>query len=320
MAINFSDITVVVQGPVQSYQERAQETGITHKCLQSIREYLPGAKIILSTWEGQDCSGLEPDLLLLNQDPGGNIVAYDAAGKPQKLNFNRQIVSSAEGLKRVETRYAVKLRSDNFLTGKGFVAAQGKYPVRKAADSYFQERVVVNTSYFRRYAEGQRVVRHPSDFFHFGLKEDLLKIWDLPLFADLEYDPSRSGQAQYHGAPLTCPHAEQIYCDIWLRRLDPAWPKLEHRHHFDAAMDEQWDRFMASNLLVLEPEQIGLGLIKRFIPKSKRPNEMSHLDWQLLYQHYCDPKFPASKLALFSTLGWRRMLKMPFSYLKFRLG
>lgn len=130
MTIKFSDITVVVQGPVQAYQGRDQQAGITQVCLDSIRTHLPGARIILSTWEGQNCTGLAPDLLLQHPDPGANVVAYNAQGEAQKLNFNRQIVSTCEGLKRVETPYAVKLRSDNYLTGHGFVTALEQFPAR----------------------------------------------------------------------------------------------------------------------------------------------------------------------------------------------
>ncbi|MFQ6372858.1 WavE lipopolysaccharide synthesis family protein [Shewanella sp. YIC-542] len=320
MCIKFKDITVVVQGPVQAYQGRSQAEGITHQCLESIRTHLPGARIILSTWEGQDCSGLTPDLLLLNQDPGGTVVAFDAAGKPQKLNFNRQIISSSEGLKQVKTRYAVKLRSDNFLTGNGFVKALSQFPARNAQDRIFLEPVVVNTSYFRCYAEGQRVVMHPSDFFHFGRTQDLLRIWDLPLFSDRVYNPKQAGQAQYHGAPLSCPHAEQIYCSRWLPLLDERFPPLVHRHQNSPELQTLWERFMASNLRVMEPEQLGLGLIDRFIPKHKRPNEMSHLDWLLLYRRYCDPNYPVSALTQFTHIGWQRMLKMPLRRLKFRLA
>ena len=317
--MRFEDISVVIQGPVQSYQGRAQEEGITHKCIASIRKFLPGATVILSTWEGQDCTGLEPDLLLLNQDPGGTIVSYRKDGEPFRLNFNRQLVSSASGLRAVKTPYAVKIRSDNYLTGNDFVSAQRAFPERNGKDILFTERVVVNTSYFRKYADGKRLVMLPSDFFHFGRTEDLLKIWDIPLFQDLEYDPTKAGHSQYYGAPMTAPHAEQMYCNAWLGLLDPKAPRLKYRHHATPKMLEYWDHFIASNFVVLEPSQIGLGLIERFIPKKKRPNEISHLDWALLYKRYCDPEYQASELKLFTTLGWRRMVKLPFSYLKFML-
>lgn len=316
--IRFEDISVVIQGPVQASTTRAQEPGITQKCIESVRKHLPGATIIISTWEGQNYQGLEPDLLLLNQDPGGTITSFSREGKPGALNFNRQLLSTSAGLKQVKTPYAIKLRSDNFLTGNHFVDYQQQFTHRNPADSVFSERVIVCTSYFRRFADGQEVVMHPSDFFHFGRTEDLLKIWGITPFADLQYDTSKTGKLQYRGAPKTAPHAEQIYCNAWLRELNPNIPYLEHRHHATQAMIAWWQRFMASNLVILEPQQLGLGLIKRFIPKSKRPNEMSYLDWLLLYKQYCDPNTQASRLELFRTLGWRRLVKLPLSRLKFK--
>lgn len=312
----FSDITVVVQGPVHNYQGRSQEFGITHQCLNSIRRHLPGAQIILSSWEGQDFSGLDADIVLFNRDPGTNITGYDSQGNPIKGNFNRQIVSSSEGLKRASTRYAVKIRSDNYLTGSGFVNAPSNYSKRCESDCLFMERVVVNTTYFRRYAQGRKVVRHPSDFFHFGRREDLLKIWDLPFFPDVEFDSAKSANSHCRGSITQCINPEQAYCDAWLQHLDKNIQKLQHRYHITTAITEQWNRFMASNFVILEPEQIGLGLAKRFIPKSKRPDEMSHMDWQLLYQRYCDPDFPRPYFDLLIQLGWKRLLKIPFSYIK----
>lgn len=318
-AIEFSDVTAVVQGPVQAYQGRSQDAGITHKCLQSIREYLPGAKIILSTWEGQDCSGLEPDTLLLNNDPGGTISYYSAEGIAKQLNFNRQILSTATGLKEVTTDYAIKIRSDNFLTGNDFINLQQKFQTRNTDDVIFKERVIVNTSYFRCYANGMKVIMHPSDFFHYGRTEDLLKIWDIPLFEDLQYDESKVGQAQYWGAPKACLHAEQVYCNAWLGKLIPELQKLAHQHDTTPHTIEFWERFIASNFIVLEPDQINLGLPDRFIPKSKRVNEMSYFDWVNLYSKYCDAAYPNANLKQFFSVGWKRAIKNPMSKLKYNL-
>jgi WavE lipopolysaccharide synthesis len=293
--------------------------GSTQKSVASVRTHLPGARIILSTWEGQDCSGLEVDTLLLHSDPGANIESYAEAGNANMANFNRQIVSSAQGLKKVTTPYAMKLRSDNFLTGTDFKQAQQAFDQREQADSLFAERVVVSTCYFRRFSSGHPVIMLPSDLFHFGRTEDLLKIWDLPLFEDFVFNPAKLGQKQYLGSPKTALHAEQRYCQKWLSLLDPKAPKLAHRHDVNSPSIVYWNKFIASNLVVLESSQIGLGLISRFIPKSKRPNEISHLDWLLCYKKYCDSEVNASQWQLFCELGWKRMLKFPFSRLKLKL-
>ena len=65
--LSYSDISVVVQGPI----ERTTEKNITGTVCESIRKILPGAEIILSTWEGNDTQGIEFDKVIFNE----NIVA-----------------------------------------------------------------------------------------------------------------------------------------------------------------------------------------------------------------------------------------------------
>ncbi len=125
-------ITFVVQGPVQASASRQQIAGITEQCLNSIRRFFPKSTIILSTWKGQPLDGLDYDQLLELDDPGANTVFYD--GQPIKLNNNRQMYSTHMGLKAVQTPYAVKLRTDNLLTGRQFVELYEQYadlPERK---------------------------------------------------------------------------------------------------------------------------------------------------------------------------------------------
>ena len=83
--ISAKDITVVVQGPVQTFSDREQESGITRKCLDSVRYFLPGAKIILSTWHNQDLTDLDYDQLVLCDDPGTNVRAYNAMEPHRRL-------------------------------------------------------------------------------------------------------------------------------------------------------------------------------------------------------------------------------------------
>lgn len=50
------DISVVVQGAIDPH--------LTPMCLQSIRKHLPGAEIILSTWQNSRVDGLNYDKLV----------------------------------------------------------------------------------------------------------------------------------------------------------------------------------------------------------------------------------------------------------------
>jgi hypothetical protein len=294
--INNADITVVVQGPVVASPDRRMDEGITEKCLASIREHLPGAKILLSTWVGQPVEGLDVDELLLNEDPGSNVTEYGVDGKPDASNNNRQIVSSRNGLARVKTPYAMKLRSDNYLTGAQFKELQQRFPVRSDQDRFFTERVVVNNTFTRDYARAKRVVFHLCDFFYFGRTEDVRAIWDIDNLPDLEFDESKTGQKQYWGAPDYKIDCTQKLLLTALQKFDQSL-HIEHLQHVTPGLIERSQRIYANNFVIGEPEVIGLGLCSKFGPQ-ERANRLSGRltyvnfdDWQVLYKKYCDSSY-----------------------------
>lgn len=289
----FKDITVVVQGPVQTFKDRQQEEGITVKCLASIREYLPGATIILSTWHNQNIQGLDYDQLVLCDDPGQNIRQYKLDGTPRYYNNNRQIVSSCEGLKRVTTKYAMKLRSDNYLTSNDFVMLQKKFHKRGEKYKFLQERVVMSNVFARRYSKGHKVAFHLNDFFYFGLTKDLLTLWDLPLVED--FIPSK--EQPYHAShPNYVIDCAQLF---WLKALNKFDSSIQLEHLLDNSKEKltQSDICYANNIIIGAPSDIGLGLCKRFVEKSrvsKPKGQCAHFyffEWQLLYKKYCDSEF-----------------------------
>lgn len=290
--MDYSDVSVVVQGPVQTFSDRPQEPNITHKCLDSIRQHLPGAQIILSTWPEQDLTGLDYDTLVISDDPGSNSRNYTLKGEAQKYNNNRQIVSSREGLKRVTTKYAMKLRSDNFLTGNGFVALQKQYKKRSSEHAFFEERVVVSDVFTRKYAKGYPVAFHISDFFYFGLTEDVLALWNFPLFED--FMPSLN-VAIHPGFPDFVTDCTQA---LFIAALQQFNPDIQ----LDSLLDNNKEKLVlsekiiANNLIVAPLEMINLGLCQKFLGQarvSRTSGQAAHLqffEWQELVKKYCDPQ------------------------------
>lgn len=290
--MDYSDISVVVQGPVQTFSDRPQEPNITHKCLDSIRQHLPGAHIILSTWPDQDLTGLDYDTLVISNDPGSNSRNYTLKGEAQQYNNNRQIVSSREGLKRVTTKYAMKLRSDNFLTGNGVVQLQQQYTKRSAKYVFFNERVVVSDVFTRKYAKGYPVAFHVSDFFYFGRTEDVLALWNFPLFTD--FLPSKN-EAINPGFPDFVTDCTQALLLAALQQFDP-------EIRLDSLLDNSKDKLVlseqiiANNLIVAPLDKINLGLCQKFLGQarvSRTSGQVAHLqffEWQKLVKTYCDPQ------------------------------
>lgn len=311
---DYEHISAVIQGPVQNTATRTHhEEGITLKCINSVRKYLPGATIILSTWQDQDTRGLKVDQLLLNQDPGPD----DERFLP--LNYHRQMISTQAGLAKVNTPYAIKLRSDNFLTGNQFVDLQQTFPKRQNDAALFEQRVVVNANLSRRTSHGRRVIMSPSDFFYYGLTQDVKKIWQQPNFYQQSFATDYQ-RLRLKANEINKLEAEQVYCQIWLKSLDENAPLLANR--FDKAKTylNYWERFLANNLIIGEPESMGLGLRKISKRKQKRANEYSHADWLSLYKAHCDNDYDIPFNLQQAWLVARRMVKLPISggYFKLR--
>jgi hypothetical protein len=170
--ISDKDISVVVQGPIHT------QDNLTKRVLESVRTHLPNAELILSTWKGSKVDGLDCDILLLNDDPG----AINS-----RNNVNRQIVSTRNGLQKATRTYAVKLRTDTQLTGTGFIDAFDKYPERREDFKVFERKIVIPTIHTRNPFELSNAhFFHPSDIFHFGLKSDMLLLWNIPMATELD--------------------------------------------------------------------------------------------------------------------------------------
>lgn len=175
--IDSRDVSVVIQGAIDKLN--------TMKACASVRKFLPNSRLILSTWIGSDVTGLEFDEIIFNQDPGG--FPYYAWRKKSPINnTNRQLVSTINGLKRVNTKYALKMRTDFALTGDNFLKIfEGTKSMKRIFPIATKERVLV---YSAVDLDNGREIKpyHLSDFYYFGLTEDLLDLFDIPLVDDSE--------------------------------------------------------------------------------------------------------------------------------------
>jgi hypothetical protein len=191
--INFNNISVVVQGNILGVSKVKTKDRITYNGLKSIRKHLPKAKIILSTWECSDVTDLDYDELIFNKDPGPIYNMHLSTSKkfPKNIanNINRQIVSTLSGLRKVKTKYAIKLRSDFSLTGTNFIKIFQKYNSYdhnnyKKNWKIFKNRILILDLYTRNPKKTNSIlnfVYHPSDLFQLGLTDDLLNFWDIHL-------------------------------------------------------------------------------------------------------------------------------------------
>ncbi len=271
-----TDISFVVQGPVQSFNGRAQQENITIQCLQSIRFLFPGSPIILSTWKGQKTTGLDYDILLTLDDPGQNLVFNN--NQAQLLNNNRQLVSTHQGLKEVKTPYAVKIRTDNKLSGRQFVDIYEKFfsSKRKEAPALLRQRVLTSSAFFISHHRGEPNYFCKSDLFDFGLTEDLLKIWSDKLLETQYFFPDMT----YKSRP---PATEQFLCLKWLSEQMGQKLHINNRVNDDAGLGIAfWENCIANNLIIATPEEIGLDVTERFYQRGNLIFEYDLEEWQVL--------------------------------------
>lgn len=215
--IKSEDISVVVQGAIDKKE--------TKKCLKSIRKYLPKAEIILSTWKNSDVSGLDYDILVENDDPGAVVFNFE---NRRINNVNRQLVSTKNGLEKVTRKYTLKFRTDFYLNGTRFLDFFGKFPKREEKFSVFKHRVIASSIYTRDYSTFGRKRKflpfHPSDFFFFGLSEDIISYFkNTPLMQkdDMAKYQCKNENKKPYQTPTFRYTPEQYFCLSYLWQIFP---------------------------------------------------------------------------------------------------
>lgn len=299
-----SDISVVVQGAVSPTQ--------TPKCLQSIREILPEAEIILSTWENSNVEGLDVDILILNKDPGGVLVdSYKS--KTIYNNLNRQLLSTKEGLKHVTRKYTLKLRSDLILTNKNFLEMFEKFDKRIDDYKLFEHKVLV-PMLFTRYniklccsKKRYKIPFHVSDWWFFGLSSDIKKYFENtplveePLFTKyFEQEENKTknnpyGKLKHKFAP------EQYFCNYCFSSYFDDL-KMQDAADFNEELVLKYQKCLLNNFIVLDFEHSGIYLNKYSFSKNEKYTGDQYIDlynfyrFEKDYQMICDKNYkPESK-------------------------
>ena len=297
MSIKNNEITVVIQGPVIENE--------TQHSISSIKQFLPGAKIILSTWKDSKFDGLDVDELILNSDPESYPCGILPNGQKKLYNLNRQLVSTQNGLKKVKTKYVLKLRSDLYFT-KDFSSVLLKYfdkfNSRDDKFAFFKHRVIVSSLISKIYADFDDnsfpLPFHVSDWLFFGLTEDIQEYFlNTPL---LDEKDSSNYPCDVNKIPVKLYNwkipPEQYFCYEWTKRhIDCHFDNWSDWNFENVVLSE---KIVANNFIVLDTIQHGLYLNKYIDFINDNDGEVysfqgyiSHLKFVQWYQKYCDNSF-----------------------------
>ena len=283
--IKSSDISVVVQGAVE--KKYVQEN------VKAIRTLLPDAEIIVSTWENTDVDGIVCDKIIINKDPGAE---YYTKKEKLKLNINRMLVSSKEGIEQCTRKYILKMRSDLVLVNLNFLNEFFKYPARNSQYAITKERIVCISLFTLRY-ESEKGKRHytpfhVSDWCCFGLAEDIRMLFDVDLVDAKDY----SQYLAVHHIARQCP-IESIRDRLWKyppeQYITSNLAKRKFVFKFDNWLDynaelcELSENVIINNFIVLDAGQFKLISYKKQYKRVVKDIAWLYpLDWSGGYRNY----------------------------------
>lgn len=326
--IKSKKITVVFQGYINpdNLGSGATDGSDFLYNLAQTKAALPEAKIVLSTWSSFEfpsdyntAEKLGVDKLILNSDPGGlpNIkFGYDTPN-----NANRQIASTSAGMALVETKYALKLRTDSFLTSANLLKVYDSYlnAVRRGAPQLDSSTLLSKKKYKKQQSQknkltGKRnkgyspiavvsfftidpgvyehMAYHVSDWVQFGRRKVLQDYWSIKSMSKknatyFESHNHNSDAKFFDNQFRTRLAVEQHIAVEYARARGYTVPS--HYNEINETILRDHNRFLAEHFVVLDMDQFGLNFPKYSWVQNDdfmALNCVNHEDWYALFSDH----------------------------------
>jgi len=272
-------ISVVIQGTVGGGE-------LAEQVVEAAQVHLPGAEIILSTWEGQRELGAPVDRRVESVDPGAPWLIQE----DWPNNTNRLLVSTQAGLAAATRPYTLKLRTDALLRGTDFLMTFQRYPDRSAALRLLRSRLVVINYYCWNPNSRPFGLFSVADTVQFGRSDDVRRVWSRPL----DDEPALTTWFETHGRPQPdlWPHAAFRYTPeqlLWVGFLrQHIEVPFEHFSNLNPTAGLLAEASIANNVTILDPDEFGVE-IPTFAGREALDDDAlyTHSMWLELYERYC---------------------------------
>lgn len=273
--VDSKDISIVISGPVLGTAHDGQF--YTREACKSARLHFWNSEVILSTWGGENISGIDYDVLVQSEDPG-----------PNEGNINRQICSRLAGIKKASREYVLSIRSESVINSVAFLDFVDKYKLHAEDRRYIflNNRIIIPASYPA--ARGE--LFHIGDWYFFGHKEDLIRLWNIPPMDD----------ASYNNAPddlLYNPHRYLI--TSFVKKYLPL--QFEKKADINKDNREIYERVLAENFVITGFYEFGIRSLK-YPLSGGFFNKLFHkevgytfCEWLELYNRYSNGREPIHK-------------------------
>lgn len=281
MAINDQDITVVFQGPV------VPGPAGTAECLRRTRQVLPGSRYVLSTWRDSPVSGFDVDQVVVSEDPGSLPGIKRRDGAAASNNVNRQILSTRQGLREAETRYAIKIRTDCALEQASFLRLYERFHEVSG-----RRRIVASSLFTIDPSMFEQLPYHVSDWFQFGDTGALRTYWSGPFMSPQDAIYYETHPQAAHATFMDRRFRSRLAVEQFMAVHYASccgYPVPSYHNDLRTEVVDGYRRCLAEQFLILDPWDIGLRFTKyawAYRSSFQRLNCLLFSDWYQLYIHY----------------------------------
>ncbi|QHF47829.1 hypothetical protein PspS35_29990 [Pseudomonas sp. S35] len=266
MSIDAGRLSVILQGPL-----RDGAVDIAARAIQSVRHYLPGAQIILSTTDDRTDVAYEGVQCVVDASPrhfddvNGNL-----------NNVNKLIGSVANGMALATREFSLKLRTDHVLCSDALLTLMGE----EQPANLLGARIGVSNLFLRNPIK-LCYLFHLSDTLQFGRTDDLRRLWSIgPLPAEFVYlagGPRINPIGTFQGYTSFRLLPEQA---ILLRFIQTCGVALDLEHISDTRFAAfcAWEDLLLDNFEVHDWQSLGVTPPARFLTDPYAPETILTAD------------------------------------------
>lgn len=286
--IPLRNISIIIQGPIKGSDISMFTKGVAH-----YRSEFPGSKIIIAISPSPGQSDTELNQL---QDEVSKFadIAVTAPSCPSlppiKLGigpnfFNQQRETALTGLDAVSTLYTLRVRSDMLSIKKEILDLYFKnFNFPRKGLCILKQRVLISQFFSLNPYTTEKLSFHYSDWIHFGLTEDVKKIWSVPPYPECDSAYYNPPPEAIHGTDENLKFLSRIGVEqhLYFNLVKGSNPHIRLENHSDNQSVAESIELLINNLIIDDakisnaiPEKYKLLLNDQSIETTC----ITHIDW-----------------------------------------
>lgn len=269
-----NSLSIVMQGPL--YDWNIVQTA---QLISQWRNIFPQSKIIFSISQSDliifDGPGVIPELriarvhrnnvtfqdalALINQFCDIAVMSDSAISLPpvkkglRENNCNLQIEAAKCGLRLVETDYVLRIRNDIVFSDTSFIDYYiENFDLPRGDYTALKQRVLISEFFTLNPFTFERLPFHYSDWLHFGLTEDVKKLWNVPAYGIIDATYYQRNSYKKGSGPrentFTSRYAVEQYLAITV--FKKYFQKIKLDYHNDTTSINESMYILADNFII----------------------------------------------------------------------